>query len=69
MEGDSGPSFDNRGLHVYSYLWGRIHALSGLVPYLRELEPEPHQMQKEARADAADLYREKVLSDANERKV
>lgn len=63
MEGARVSSFDSRGLHYYSHLWGGIHAMSAIVMYLKELEPSPSEMEKEAQKDAADLYRKQVLDE------
>lgn len=64
MRGERVTSYDNRGLHVYSYLWGGIHALSALVPGLREMEPSPYEMEREAQIDASKIYRDELLKGA-----
>lgn len=62
MRGERVPSsYDSRGLHVYSYLWGEIHCLANEADVPAGALPTPAEMEREGQIDAAALYRKAVV--------
>lgn len=63
LRGQRSKTFDDRGLHPYSHVVGRIEALQGVLPLLRELNFDPYLLRMEAKLDAESEFRKEILDE------